>query len=83
MVTLSEPLFCTVEDSQYGGRCLVLWGDIISTVDGVQYSGGIPSVQWKIFGTVEGYHLISTVEGYHQWRVFSTFGRAISTMEVI
>ena len=32
--------------STCGGITSVLWGDNISTVEGIQYCGGIPSVLW-------------------------------------
>ena len=42
--------------STCGGITSVLWGDNISTVEGIQYCGGIPSVLWRdTFSTVEGY----------------------------
>ena len=34
--------------STCGGITSVQWGDNISTVEGIQYSGGKPSVQWGI-----------------------------------
>ena len=42
------------------GIASVLWGDTFSTVEVVQYSGGITSVQWGIASVL--------------WRVFSTLG---------
>ena len=47
------------------GITSVLWGDTFSTVEVVQYSGGITSVQWGIASVL--------------WRVFSTLGDNIST----
>ena len=44
-----------MEVVQYIGGCSVHRGDNISTVGGVQYSGGITSVLWRVFSTVEGY----------------------------
>ena len=57
-----------MEDIQYiGGITSVQWGDNISTVEGIQYSGGylqysegIPSVQWGITSVLR--RLLSTVE---------------------
>ena len=46
--------------STCGGIASVLWGDTFSTVEVVQYSGGITSVQWGIASVL--------------WRVFSTLG---------
>ena len=58
---------------QYRGGCSVPWGDILSTVGGVQYRGDILS-------TVGGYHdkcggyleyrvdIMSTVGGYLEYR---------------
>ena len=43
------------------GITSVQWGDDISTVEGIQYSGGIPSVQWGITSVQWGDN-ISTVE---------------------
>ena len=43
------------------GITSVLWRDNISTVEGIQYSGGIPSVQWGITSVQWGDN-ISTVE---------------------
>ncbi len=53
-------------------------GDIISTVEGVQYCRGITSVLWRIFSTVGDIN--STVEGVQYftgiqlvlWNMFST-----------
>ena len=59
-------------------------GDNISTVEGIQYCGGIPSVLWRdTFSTVEVVQYsgnnISTVEiASVLWRVFSTLGDNIS-----
>ena len=51
-----------------------MWGDNSSTVGGyLQYCGGIPSVLWRLFGTVGGY--ISTVGDN-----ISTVGDNISTV---
>ena len=43
------------------GITSVQWRDNISTVEGIQYSGGIPSVQWGITSVQWGDN-ISTVE---------------------
>ena len=73
-----------------------MWGDSFSTVEDtfstvevVQYSGGITSVQWGIsFSTVEGIQYIGGITSVHAgdnistvggiasvlWRVFSTVG---------
>ena len=87
---------------QYCGGCSVhrgitsvLWGDSFSTVEVVQYSGGITSVHVGDNISTVGDN-ISTVEGYLQycggiasvhwgitsvqWRVFSTLGDNISTV---
>ncbi len=34
----------------------VLLRDTISSLEDVQYCGGIPSELWRMFSTVEGYH---------------------------
>ena len=50
-----------------------MWGDILSTVEGVQYRGGISSVPWGVIlstvGDVQyrgGYH--DACGGYHEYR---------------
>ena len=62
-----------MEVVQYIGGCSVhrgitsvLWGDSFSTVEVVQYSGGIASVLWGIASVL--------------WRLFSTVGDNISTV---
>ena len=40
--------------STCGGITSVLWGDNISTVEGIQYCGGIPSVLWGDNGSTCG-----------------------------
>ena len=68
-------------------------GDNISTVEGIQYCGGIPSVLWGDNSSTCGgkasvlwgipsvlWRLFSTVgDASVLWRVFSTFGDNIST----
>ncbi len=63
-----------------GNVCAVQWR-VCSTVEDIQYSGGIPSVRGRdIISAVEGYNqysggissvqwrdIISTAEGYHQY----------------
>ena len=49
---------------EYRGGCSVLWGDILSTVGGVQYRGGYHEYR----GDVQyrgGYH--DTCGGYHEY----------------
>ena len=41
-------------------------GDNISTVEGIQYCGGIPSVLWEVTAVHEG-DSFSTVGGYLQY----------------
>ena len=48
------------------GITQVLWGDNTSTVEGIQYCGGIPSVLLGIPSVL--------------WRLFSTVGDNISTV---
>ncbi len=45
---------------QWCGRYLVLWWDIVSTVEDVHHCGGISSVLWRLFSTLEDN--ISTME---------------------
>ncbi len=49
----------------YSGGCSVQCEDNISTVEAVQYNGGITSVQWRLCGTVEGF--ISIAEDNMLW----------------
>ena len=59
------------------GVASVLWGDTFSTVEVVQYSGGITSVQWGIASVL--WRVFSTLGGYHQYMR----GDNISTVEGI
>ena len=55
-------------------------GDNISTVEGIQYCGGMPSVLWGITAVHVG-GLLQYCGGFASvlWRVFSTLGDNIST----
>ena len=50
-------------------------GDNISTVEGIQYRGGIPSVQW-------GYLQYSGGIPSVQWGITSVLWRLLSTVEI-
>ena len=55
-------------------------GDNISTVEGIQYCGGIPSVLWEDNSSTCG--VASVLWGIPSvlWRLFSTVGDNISTV---
>ena len=57
-------------------------GDNISTVEGIQYCGGIPSVLWGDDSSTCGDDDSSTCGGIASvlWRLFSTVGDNISTV---
>ena len=63
------------------GITSVLWGDNISTVEGIQYCGGIPSVLWGDNSSTCG-GIASVLWGILSvlWRLFSTVGDNISTV---
>ncbi len=64
-------MFSTMGDVQCCGGCSVLWEDTLSTLEGVQCGGGIPSLLWRVFSIGYG-SIVSTVEEYHLlWRLFS------------
>ena len=52
------------------GITSILWGDNISTVEGIQYCGGIPSVLWGDNSSTCG-------------DSFSTVGDTFSTVQVV
>ena len=56
-------------------------GDNISTVEGIQYCGGIPSVLWRDNSSTCG-RIASVLWGIPSvlWRLFSTAGDNISTV---
>ena len=49
-------------------------GDNISTVESIQYCGGIPSVLWRLFSPV-GITSVQWEITSVLWRVFSTVGK--------
>ena len=56
-------------------------GDNISTVEGIQYCGGIPSVLWGITAVhVEGIPSVLWGIASVLWRLFSIVGENISTV---
>ena len=67
--------FSTVEVAQYSGGLhqymqgdnISTVGDNISTVEGIQYCGGIPSVQWGVASVLWGIPSVL-------WRLFSNSG---------
>ena len=59
------------------GITSVLWGDNISTVEGIQYCGGYLAVVWRLFSTV-GDNISTVGIAYVLWRIFSILGDNIS-----
>ena len=55
-------------------------GDTISTVEGIQYCGGIPSVLWGITAVHVGDSFSTVGIPSVLWRLFSTVGDNISTV---
>ena len=56
-------------------------GDNISTVEGIQYCGGIPSVLWgDNSSTSRGIASVLWGKSSVLWRLFSTVGDNISTV---
>ena len=55
-------------------------GDNISTVEGIQYCGGIPSVLWGITAVHAGDSFSTVGIPSVLWRLFSTVGDNISTV---
>ena len=59
-------------------------GDNISTVEGIQYCGGITAVQWvDSFCTVDGIQYIGGITSVYAGDNISTVGDNISTVEGI
>ncbi len=76
-IPLYPTTYCNVT---LGNPCVVL-SRVFSTVGDTISSGGILSVLWMMFSTVEGYHqhcggILSVL-----WMMFSTMGNTISTVE--
>ena len=78
-----------MEVVQYSGGTSVHAGDNISTVEGIQYCGEIPSVLWGIpsvlwgdtFSTVRGYlQYCGGITAVHVGDSFSTVGDTFSTV---
>ena len=62
---------------------IITVGDNISTVEGIQYCGRIPSVLWGIKAVHVGDSFSTVGIASVLWRLFSTVGDSFSTVEGI